>query len=371
VSYDPRTGQILQFGGLDDVVPEMTDVTWQWGGYGWKDAQIVPSPAPRGYAGIAYDVVRDETVLVGGEDLAGTGFSDVWGFSGGVWTPRGAAPGKSTRAAIAYDEVAQRVTMFGGALDSVTMCSAETWSWDGSVWADVSPALSPPSRCRAAVTYDRFHEKVLLWGGAQQEPRSDRDDTWEWDGAAWVERPGTVGPSARDHASMTFDAAFRGDVLFGGGVPLESTLERDTWIWDGDIWTIPVPVEEPPACQGLTVYDAAHAQTVLLGCGTGLSSEVWTFRWQAGGEHEACLFGFDTDGDQAIGCDDLDCWGVCHPMCPPGLFCPPEYPECGDGVCSQLESCRLCPEDCGACPLLCGDYICDPGETSSSCPGDC
>ena len=48
----------------------------------------------------------------------------------------------------------------------------------------------------------------------------------------------------------------------------------------------------------------------------------------------------------------------------------PAAAGCGDGVCGELETCRMCPEDCGACDL-CGDYFCDPSESAQTCPGDC
>lgn len=44
---------------------------------------------------------------------------------------------------------------------------------------------------------------------------------------------------------------------------------------------------------------------------------------------------------------------------------------CGDGVCTVLESCEACPEDCSCTPVSCGDGSCDPGETCADCPEDC
>lgn len=64
--------------------------------------------------------------------------------------------------------------------------------------------------------------------------------------------------------------------------------------------------------------------------------------------------------------------GCCAPLCPPGAPCDAAAPRCGDGACnSDIEGCRLCPGDCGACTAVCGDNFCDPGETAASCKGDC
>jgi hypothetical protein len=122
------------------------------------------------------------------------------------------------------------------------------------------------------------------------------------------------------------------------------------------------------------VYDAVRRRIVLFG---GFSAQNPDDTWELRYEHrdqvdEACLYGFDSDGDSLIGCADPDCWGYCTPFCMPGAACNPASPRCGDGVCNpDLETCRLCPQDCGPCPLVCGDFLCDPGETAAICPADC
>jgi hypothetical protein len=47
-------------------------------------------------------------------------------------------------------------------------------------------------------------------------------------------------------------------------------------------------------------------------------------------------------------------------------------PSCGDGFCTMpQENCQNCPQDCGVCPG-CGDHTCTPpNETCFSCPTDC
>jgi hypothetical protein len=46
---------------------------------------------------------------------------------------------------------------------------------------------------------------------------------------------------------------------------------------------------------------------------------------------------------------------------------------CGDGRCSNGETCSSCSSDCGSCQPVyrCGDGVCNGGETCSSCSSDC
>lgn len=53
---------------------------------------------------------------------------------------------------------------------------------------------------------------------------------------------------------------------------------------------------------------------------------------------------------------------------------------CGDGACSEEETCSTCFQDCGLCtpftatkqePGICGNVVCTVDEDCGSCPGDC
>ena len=53
---------------------------------------------------------------------------------------------------------------------------------------------------------------------------------------------------------------------------------------------------------------------------------------------------------------------------------PSEY--CGDGICRGMETCRMCPIDCGECGITkettnCGDGECESLESCAICPEDC
>ncbi len=222
---------------------------------------------------------------------------------------------------MAYDAVRRNVVLFGGKSAEATLLN-DTWTWDGASWTSHNPALSPPARVWHTMVDDATRGKVILFGG--YSAGAEQNDTWEWDGASWAELSPSSPPPPRRYQAMAYDEARRQVVLFAG-------------------------------------------QT----SGSTYLNDTWTFRFEANLPDEACL-GFDSDHDGLVGCADPDCWGYCMPFCPPGTACDPAQLHCGDGVCNpSLESCRLCPADCGACTGVCGDFFCDPDETAATCPGDC
>jgi hypothetical protein len=91
-----------------------------------------------------------------------------------------------------------------------------------------------------------FAGKLVLFGGSG--PGQVYDETWEWDGMAWIQRK-AVGPAGRTGAEM---AALGGKlVLFGGNALRGTTFTYfpDTWQWDGIMWS-QFNVSGPPARTG-------------------------------------------------------------------------------------------------------------------------
>jgi hypothetical protein len=176
---------------------------------------------------------------------------------------------------------------------------------------------------------------------------------------------------------MTYDVARGRVILFA-----KNASFNETWEWDGEAWTDISPSAGAPGTREghVLVYDARRERSVLFGGNNGPSfNDTWTFRYTEPGtlqkparSDESCQYGFDTDGDGALGCADPDCFGACSPLCNPTLgSCAADIPRCGDGTCSAVETTRLCPADCGALVPICGDSLCELPETAVTCVGDC
>jgi hypothetical protein len=294
-------------------------------------------------------------VLFGGS-VGAEPTDDTWEWDGDTWIVRTPATRPPARYghAMAYDAARGKTVLFGGLGERV---SADQWEWDGVDWARVVPPVLPPMRSNFAMAYDADRRKIVLFGG--QGTSGPLGDVWEWDGTTWSDRTPAAGPAPKPRIrhALVYSMARKRMQLFGG------LLFNDLWEWDGAAWTQLLPSTAPSPREGpAMVCDAARGELVLFGGDRGeafhgIMGDTWRFQF-ADPERpaDACRTGLDGDGDGKIGCADPDCGELCA--------------RCGDHVCDPLESCSLCPEDCGACNI-CGDLVCEPVESCTSCPGDC
>ena len=82
------------------------------------------------------------------------------------------------------------------------------------------------------MAYDAILDSVVLFGGVD-EPGSQSNDTWLWNGTDWKEIHLANAPGARYAAGMDYDPLSESLVLFGG-FGINQTLD-DTWLF------VPVP----------------------------------------------------------------------------------------------------------------------------------
>ena len=103
-----------------------------------------------------------------------------------------------------------------------------------ATWRLAANTTAPSPRYGAAMSYDFNRQKVFLHGG--QDVTSQFGDTWEWDGADWVNW-GAIqpGPGVRVGAAMAYDPLRRLTLLHGG-----DTNDRAVWSWDAAMlqWSV-------------------------------------------------------------------------------------------------------------------------------------
>ncbi|MCA1657136.1 MAG: hypothetical protein LC713_05435 [Actinobacteria bacterium] len=271
MTYDEANSKVVLFGGGGG------NETWTHTGSGatgvWAQQSPATSPPARTGASMAYYNDTSTTpstkrvVLFGGLNTAtGTAVSDTWTWNGTTWANSSPSPTTLTNtpparwgAAMAWDRTTAHNTLvlFGG-IDATGSVLGDTWTWNGTTWANVSPASSPQARAEASMAWDG--DEIVLFGGRTQPlPGRDAplDDTWTWNGTTWTPQP-AAGPGPRWGAGMVFDKPLvdtagltvNSAVLFGGklqqapppGGPA-GVYYNDTWRWTGttNSWTLDHP----------------------------------------------------------------------------------------------------------------------------------
>ncbi len=260
IAYDATRQQEVLFGGRDATNTLVGD-TWVWDGGNWAQKNPASAPSARRFHAMAYDALHQQLVLFGGITAVNGSFvvvGDTWVWDGSNWTQMSPSTSPSARSGhvMAYDAARQRVVLFGGVggLASNSTVFGDTWVWDGSNWTPETPATSPPAREGAVMTYDDTNQRSLLFGGTTSPVASSSTllgDTWAWDGSSWAQLMPAASPPARINAQLAYDSAHEQAVLFGGVTLVSGVITGfgDTWLFGNPAAQTPVTIDVPAGIQ--------------------------------------------------------------------------------------------------------------------------
>jgi outer membrane protein assembly factor BamB len=295
LAYDPATGSVVLFGGCCATSGFFDNDTWTWNGSTWTQQHSVAFPPGRVGAVLAYDSQLREMVLFGGYGSPcnfPTGqctlLSDTWVWNGTTWaklTPPTAPPARAF-ASLTYDTATGTLVLFGGygapCGSGAGGCSAlgDTWTFNGSTWIQQQPAASPPARYSANLVYDPLVRSAVLFGGCCAAGQQPLGDTWLWNGSTWARQKLAAAPPARYLAGMDYDAATRSVILFGGCCDPAGNYLTGTWSWNGKTWSLlPLTLAPPPRAYANVAYDGASRSLLLFaGCCGDFSGDTWTLQ---------------------------------------------------------------------------------------------
>jgi len=237
----------------------------------WAWNRVFPTAHPTGRQSprLCPDVLPGELLLFGGIDnttFPTVIYGDSWRWDGANWimlTPPFAPMARYAQAMV-HDPVRQRVVLFGGSPTNGGTGLNDTWEWDGASWMQQTPVASPGPRFAHAMTYDVARQVCVVFGGQSGVVRSS--DIWEYDGVTWVSRSTPSSPPVRASHSMAYDVARQVTVVFGGYGGTSPGFLGDTWEWDGANWGLRAATSAI-GNQVLTAmaYDAGLQRVVLSG----------------------------------------------------------------------------------------------------------
>jgi hypothetical protein len=172
---DPN-GRVDLFGGFDGHFYQLT--MWQWTGSDWM--QLFPATVPyaRSSAAVARNPRTGQVVLFGG--LGDVNPNNTWTYDGTTWALRSPVtqPPLVYAASAAFDPRINAVILFGGGSGGVDQNTTWRWSSDAGNWKQVITTQSPPPREGAGMAYSPSLGRVIVFGGQNSETLLN--DTWEF-----------------------------------------------------------------------------------------------------------------------------------------------------------------------------------------------
>lgn len=240
-----RSVHCLAFSTLLAVLaaPAVCQVTWQ------PDRQFTA----RQDFGLAFDPVRGEAVLYGGND--GAVRDETWVWDGAAWQLREPLhrPGTELATRLTWDSARQRIVLCGGS------SPLALWEWDGTDWLQITGALVPFGfnyLTLSSFVHDPVRDRLVAFN-SDASPR-----VAEFDGTTWTEvTMAAPWPSNLSWKCAAFDPD-SGAIAMLGLAPNESKL----WWWNGTVWsstTLQVPVMRQWGCR--LVHDPVAHRLLLAG----------------------------------------------------------------------------------------------------------
>jgi len=262
---DLFTNRMIVFGGSGSVPSFPTSYNDVWvlshanglGAPAWT--QLSPAgtpPARRRQASAVYDLLRNRMTVYGGFTDSGPShtFGDLWVLSnangvGGTpaWTqlaPSGVGPTPRNSHSAVYDEITNRMIVFGG---FAAIASNEVWVLVNAnglgtpTWTQLTPTGGPPlGRGGHSAVYDPVTNSMVVFGG-NTAASVNLNDVWVLSNAnglggppAWTQLAPTGGPpSERDFHTAVYNLVTNRMVLFGGYTGVfcgACPATNDTWV---------------------------------------------------------------------------------------------------------------------------------------------
>lgn len=264
--YDHASNRLIVFGGVTGTPTCCTSFNNVWiltnaNGLGGASSwiQITPStpsgaPPTRSFQSAIYDSANNRMVIFGGGVLGTCGYfctlyNDVWvltnanGFGGTpTWIPllaSGSAPAPREGHSAIYDAVHNRMVIFGGANNGIMNVPNDLWALDNAnglggtpQWVQLSESGQvPPPVEKFAKAYDPINNTMTIFGGCCYW----NNNTWLLTNAngitgtpTWTQlSPAGTPPAIREVHAYGYDPALNELIIFGFGAA--GISYNDTW----------------------------------------------------------------------------------------------------------------------------------------------
>lgn len=252
--WDSRRKKMVLVGGNGEGVIGGYHDVWEFDGTAWYQSPAM-GPLIGNGVGLAYDEARGEVIMYGGVVDFWTAEIATWAYDGTSWriiARHNQGPPPRAYPAMAYDPVRQKTLLFGGRYgikdpttgDVTDAWYDDTWEWDGNIWLKLNPPGARPSKRNAGgnTVYHHGWQKIVMHGGAEY---GCMKDTWIWDGVQWTELQTLNTPSGR--CDMCWYDANRDTLMAFGGVEIFilPIMKNETWELADGYEVTPTPQNTP------------------------------------------------------------------------------------------------------------------------------
>ncbi|MBV8763010.1 MAG: DUF4215 domain-containing protein [Deltaproteobacteria bacterium] len=226
LDFDP-VGRVLRLYGGDSWVggssPTLTTYrdVWSYNGATWTQIGTNGTRTAARTAAMANDSAANRVVTFGGvtgetsssTNGFGTTVAETW-YWDGTWHQNTSPgqPGVRDNSQMAYDPVRNRTVLFAGNPRDGTTAD-DTWEWNNASWTRVANNVGPPNRSNARMFFNPDTSHVTLFGNSGL---STGEDVWEWNGTTWTKRVQSGSYPARYAPAAAYDAVNHEIVAFSG-----------------------------------------------------------------------------------------------------------------------------------------------------------
>jgi hypothetical protein len=181
---------LLGFDAATQQLIALVNATWRFDGTGWQHAGGQDSPQIRYGTGLVYDPRTSQLILFGGLLYQGqTSMADTWTWDGQGWTLRHPATQPPAGwASLAYDPDTTQLLMVDQEMadQSRPPVSLTMWSWNGADWQQLHPAALPPLGNKPTMAYDLAnHQLIYFFDTMQTAPGIGGSQTWVYTNGSW------------------------------------------------------------------------------------------------------------------------------------------------------------------------------------------
>jgi N-acetylneuraminic acid mutarotase len=256
--FDHARSVILMFGGF--AMGEQGDLWMLDSANKWWWTNTTSRPWPSMLGNLVYRKATDSIV-------GGFGFGTYsYDMKSNIWARLNGLLQRDETTAI-YHDPTDRLILFGGANGMTRRNDTQAFNFTTNQWTSIPPTgMTPPPMSRHSMVYDEIRNKVLLFGGSDAAQKFD--GTWLLNPATgkWTESLAAPHPMMRDNHAIAIASGPGVAVLFGGNGT--SGLYNDTWIFDMRLekWTDVTPAHSPSKREGHSiVFDSINGQVILFG----------------------------------------------------------------------------------------------------------